>query len=105
MPERGINPRTGLEALEWIELADFTLGIYSSFFGSDGQPVNDGALQDDTYGCVGHPAGGLVPGPRLVQSYSDSFILGTSHSDIIAFFNFSPVGEYETYLANTSGWA
>ena len=104
MPERGINPRTGQESLEWIELSDFTPGIHSGFFGGDGQQAIDGALQDDTYSCVGHPGGGLVPGPRLVQSYSDQFVLGTAHSDVIAFYNFSPVGEYETYIARSSGW-
>lgn len=103
MPER-INPATQQDALAWIELSDFTQGINAGWFGGDGQATKDGALQDDTQGCIGHPGGGLVAGPRLVQSYADQLVLGTNSSDVIAFFNVSPVGEYETYFSNTRGW-
>jgi hypothetical protein len=55
---------------ERIDLDNFTPGIFSSYAANGGaQPAPDGAAQEtDTYGCYGHPSGGLHPFPRVVAT-------------------------------------
>ena len=52
------------EDLEYVELSDFTAGIYADVTYSATNAAHEvtGAAQlQDTWGCVGHPSGGLVP--------------------------------------------
>lgn len=102
MPE--LQPTRDGEQLEWVELSDFTLGIHAGYFGGDGQPVKDGALQDDTYGCVGPATGGLAPGPRLVASYlSAGGLDAANRSMIVGMQVVSPADDIET-LTGGGGW-
>jgi hypothetical protein len=57
------------EDLTYIDLADFTPGIYSNYMSTTAfEPHKDGAAQEEgTYGCVALPTGGIVPLPRWVD--------------------------------------
>lgn len=63
------------QSLQWITLADFSPGIYSDWRSSSTyEPAPDGAAQlTGTLGCVARPSGGLIPGPRVVNSYQENF--------------------------------
>lgn len=75
MPVQGVD--------SFIDLADFSPGIFSGYFSKTGQevvdsgtviPVKDGALQEDgTYGCCAGPNGGLVPLPRARAYMQDTY--------------------------------
>lgn len=52
------------EGFEWIELADFSAGIYSDRFGADHSRLLDGAATvANTYGCYADTSGALCPFP------------------------------------------
>lgn len=77
-------------AEQWIDIADFTPGISSNFqLGGDPAPANPppDAAQSfaqiaDTWGCYGHPNGGLHPLPRIVQTVTGvANGLSASHFD------------------------
>lgn len=59
--------------IQWIQLNDFSPGIFSDWYSLNGsQPAPDGAAQmSGTYGCVASPSGGLIPGPRLVRTETE----------------------------------
>jgi hypothetical protein len=59
------------EQLEWIELSDFTPGIFREYASADvTQPAPDGAAQPDgTYGCYAPATGGLAPIGGVIQQY------------------------------------
>lgn len=75
MPVHGVD--------SYIDLADFSPGIFSGYFSKTGQetedtgtviPVKDGALQENgTYGCCAGPNGGLIPLPRARAYLQDTF--------------------------------
>lgn len=60
----------GQGAQDYIELTDFTPGIYSNYLSAGGaQASADGTAQKtDTWGCYGSPSGGLLPLPKLVAT-------------------------------------
>lgn len=60
--------------LEYIDVSDFTPGIYSRFgLGSQSAPTPPGAAQEtNTYRCVGYATGGLGPAPRRVTANTKS---------------------------------
>lgn len=67
--------------LQYIELSDFTKGIYSGYFTdtSPAVPAQDGALQErDTWGCCAGQNGGLVPLPRAKAFLTDKTVWGTN---------------------------
>lgn len=67
------------QQLQYIDLRDFTKGIASSRHGLGGaQPAPEDqeaasvfAQEDDTYGCYGHPTGGLHPLPGVILAVED----------------------------------
>ena len=69
--ERGVQPES---EYKWIELADFTAGLYnySDIGGSDPNvPAPKGAAHPDyTWACISLPQGGLGPLPKMVQTYA-----------------------------------
>ena len=71
------------EDLTFIDLADFTPGIYSNYMSTlAGEPHSDGSAQEaGTYGCVALPAGGLAPLPRWVDQNTGITML-TPEADI-----------------------
>lgn len=93
--------------LQFIELRDFTPGIFSDIF-SNPQNAPDGALQiEGTWGCVSSPNGGLQPGPRKIQKMRQPLInadVGNSYDPnepssrlhVLAMRNVSPVYAHES---------
>lgn len=69
--ERGVQADS---EYKWIELSDFTAGLYnySAIGGSDPNvPGPKGAAHPDhTWACISLPQGGLGPLPKMVQTYS-----------------------------------
>lgn len=67
------------QQLQYIDLRDFTRGIASSRHSLGGaQPAPEDqeaaavyAQEVDTYGCYGHPSGGLHPLPGVIESVED----------------------------------
>ena len=92
---------------QFITLDDFSPGIYGEWYaGTGAQAAPDGAAQQSgTYGCVASQAGALIPGPKLVQSYTETlFDTDTANyppSDamchITAFKNVSGVNTYPSF--------
>lgn len=75
------------EGLEWIELADFSPGIYSDHFGADHSRMIDGAAtMANTYGCYADASGALNPlparrVPTLKYAASDAWDDDWANSD------------------------
>lgn len=71
MAERGVQADS---EFKWIELSDFTAGLYnySDIGASDPNiPGPKGAAHPDhTWACIALPQGGLGPLPKMVQTYS-----------------------------------
>src|ERR1035437_4625083 len=69
--ERGVQPES---EYKWIELSDFTAGLYnySAISQSDPNvPAPKGAAHaDHTWACIALPQGGLGPMPKMVQVYA-----------------------------------
>lgn len=64
--------------LEYIDLIDFTPGIYSNYAFPGPTAAPDGAAQEqDTYSCYGAMSGGLFPLPRLVETQARGLDTGT----------------------------
>lgn len=61
---------TTLSPLQYIDLTDFTPGIWSGFLtGVNSIPAPLGSAQEtDTYGCIASPQGGLIPLPAAQVS-------------------------------------
>ena len=68
MPDQGVE--------DYITIDDFSPGIYGDWQASKAQmPAADGAAQvTDTWGCVASPSGGLMPGPRSVQTATQALL-------------------------------
>jgi len=67
------------EALEWIDIADFSAGIT----GTSETPITpggDGSAQSAEM-CVPGPQGGLIPAPRLITTYSYPTIATVASGD------------------------
>lgn len=68
------------DELNFIDIADFTPGITSAYLTADGPQPNPGpgeapssaAQVRDTYGCYGHPNGGLHPLPGTVEEITEN---------------------------------
>lgn len=61
--------------LQYLDLTDFTAGIHGSWFGDHVPQAPVGAAQvPNTYGCYGHPNGGLVPLPKLLTTRTGDLI-------------------------------
>ncbi len=69
--ERGVQPES---EYKWIELSDFTAGLYNYSDVSTADPnipaPKGAAHPDHTWACISLPQGGLGPLPKMVQTYA-----------------------------------
>lgn len=73
---------------EWVDISDFTPGVMASYASAGANPArvdpqtqSSYAQVEDTWGCYGHPGGGLHPLPGVVQTITDSmYSLGAGYT-------------------------
>ena len=115
MPSKTDPTRPDPNALQYIDLADFTPGIFSDWQSAGGiQPAPDGAAQlNGTFSCVASPTGGLMAAPLRVNRIQETLLEvdGAGHyppndnnAHITAFRVLSPVNDRTGIVSgNTDG--
>lgn len=72
-----VEPPRDSRQLQYIDLVDFTPGIFTDYV-TGPLAAPDGAAQlDGTWGCVAGQSGGLAPGPRMLKRMKT--VVGASH--------------------------
>lgn len=85
---------------QWIEIADFSPGIYGDIHGGTTGALlgkNGAATISGTYGCCVDPFGALVPLPKATTALSSQLIPSGNGSGTTAFY---PTGMIAAYLVD-----
>lgn len=94
--------------VQWIDLSDFTPGIYGDVHAGLGNTArgalvkNGAATIADTYRCVADQFGALVPLPKRVQGKTQTLIPGGNGNASTSFYPANQIGCYlqDAYVSN-----